>query len=583
MNKKHIGGISGIALLAFFTASVVSAATSGTLMPTSDGFYTQWTPKTGSSHFVLVDETTCNGTTDHNSTNTIGNRDSYGVSLTSIPNGAVITAIAIKPCASRANAGGTNPVMNVFYRFNGVNSADSGSYSLTGTTPVELSTTTFSSLSHVKSSGSTLETGAVLTSSTKGARLSRLSTVITYSPLTAPSNLSGLSTSTSMIRLTWDDNSTVEDGFNLERSTDVVNWTAVATTSAGVTTYFDLGLSEGTTYYHRVRTFNSGAYSNYSNYATTTTIIALPTNLTATASSTNVILNWTDNSGVEIAYSIERGLSTSSMSQIATTSPNVTTYIDPGLANGTYYYKVRALGLAGESAYSNTVSATIDAPPSIMDDLPFTAHQKTGTTTQSFSYTVPSGGASKLFVAIFATGSQLSAGLPSAMLNGQSLTIVTATGTSNRAGWAMGYLTNPTSGQFSVSYTDGSGGYTLNYYVMTLHNAAQTNPVDDYKVTYNGNITSSQTTNVTTTVGKDLLLGTGYYAGPNAQANQDVVVSTYGTSESQTYFFRDLDFLGPNTGSQKNAASSAGAESMTTNWSLVGDIDQVVLAIKPAQ
>src|SRR5437868_12337378 len=95
-----------LALLAavLFNNSVL-ASTTGILPPSSDGNYLQWTPSAGTTHYTLVDESACNGTTDYNSTGTIGNRDSYGVSLASVGNGAVISQIDIAPCASRNSNG----------------------------------------------------------------------------------------------------------------------------------------------------------------------------------------------------------------------------------------------------------------------------------------------------------------------------------------------------------------------------------------------------------------------------------------------------------------------------------------------
>lgn len=176
----------GIALasLALFIGSTftANAAVTGTLLPTSDGTYTAWTPSAGVTHFTLVDEAPCNGTTDYVWTKGAGNRDSFGVSLSSVPLGATITNISIVPCASRDANGGGSSVLNVFYRYNGVNSSDQGSYALTGTTPVSLGASTWSGLSFVKTSTSTLEIGAVYTSGTKGARVSRIGTVLTYTP-----------------------------------------------------------------------------------------------------------------------------------------------------------------------------------------------------------------------------------------------------------------------------------------------------------------------------------------------------------------------------------------------------------------
>jgi hypothetical protein len=144
-------------------------------VPTSVGNYSQWATFGSSTHFANVDETPCNGATDCNSTTVTGNRDSYGVSLTSVPNGSTITQIDIKPCASHDQSGTGSVQLDVFYRKDGVNSADSGGYTFGNSqTPTEQATTSFSGLSIVKSATTTLEVGAVLTSGTKGLRVSRI-------------------------------------------------------------------------------------------------------------------------------------------------------------------------------------------------------------------------------------------------------------------------------------------------------------------------------------------------------------------------------------------------------------------------
>ena len=111
--------------------------------------------------------------------------------LSSVGNGAIISQVAVVPCASLNSSGGGSSTLNVFYRWNGTNSSDSGSYALSGTTPTQLATTTYASLNLFKTSTSTFEIGAVLTSGTKGARLSRIATVITYT-LTTPTTASAL-------------------------------------------------------------------------------------------------------------------------------------------------------------------------------------------------------------------------------------------------------------------------------------------------------------------------------------------------------------------------------------------------------
>ena len=90
----------------------------------------------------------------------------------------------------------------------------------------------------------------------------------------APTELTAAAASATSIRLTWADNSADETGFKIERSTNGSTWTQIAATTApnaGTTgSYTATGLTAGTTYYFRVRSYTgSPAFnSNYSNVAT---------------------------------------------------------------------------------------------------------------------------------------------------------------------------------------------------------------------------------------------------------------------------------------------------------------------------
>ena len=228
-------GITLAALL--FAVSPALAAVTSNILPTGDGYSLQWTPSTGTTHFTLVDETSCNGTTDYNFTATVGQRDAYAVDISSIPDGSTITAVAEKPCASRNSTGGGSATLDVFYRTNGVNSADAGSYALpTGTAPLDLATTTFSGLSSVKSSSTSFQVGAVYTAGTKGIRLSRLATQITYTTLNAPSGLTASSSvsSTTVVTLNWTDNATNETSNVIERGLSTSSFAQIG--SVGSTT-----------------------------------------------------------------------------------------------------------------------------------------------------------------------------------------------------------------------------------------------------------------------------------------------------------------------------------------------------------
>jgi hypothetical protein len=184
-----------------------------------------------------------------------------------------------------------------------------------------------------------------------------------------PSDLSANAISSTEIDLAWTDNSNNEAGFAIERSLDGVDFTEINTVDEGVTSYSDAGLSLDTQYFYQVRAFrNQGKkvkYSAYSNTASATTPgepPAAPTNLTAVtiyATTTDVFLQWSDNSNNEDNFLVERGTDGVNFSQIDTTSADIFWYLDNDLSVGTYYYRVRASNLFGNSGYSHTASSTV--------------------------------------------------------------------------------------------------------------------------------------------------------------------------------------------------------------------------------
>jgi hypothetical protein len=302
IHLRQFGIIAGFLFSMFFMSITTSfAATTAMLYGTSDGNYAQWTPNAGVTHYTQVDETVCNGTTDYVSETTTTQRDSYGVSISSIPNGSTITQIQLVPCASRNSAGGGSATMNVFYRYNGVNSADAGAYAITGTTPVALATTSFSSLTLVKTATSTLEIGSVYTSGTKGARLSRLATVVTYTP-PAPTvttdTASSVSITTATLNGTTNPNSTSATGWFRYSTTNpgtcddtfgtrapVSGGDALGSGSSNVA-YSEgvTGLSANTTYYYCAISSNTGGTSVGSVQNFTTQNYPVPTMTTNAAS-----------------------------------------------------------------------------------------------------------------------------------------------------------------------------------------------------------------------------------------------------------------------------------------------------------
>jgi hypothetical protein len=87
----------------------------------------------------------------------------------------------------------------------------------------------------------------------------------------APANLTATAVSTTQINVAWTDNASNEDGFELERSLDGVNFALRATLGGNVTQFADSGLETRARYYYRVRAFNAAGSSAYSNVASART------------------------------------------------------------------------------------------------------------------------------------------------------------------------------------------------------------------------------------------------------------------------------------------------------------------------
>jgi len=104
--------------------------------------------------------------------------------------------------------------------------------------------------------------------------------------------------------------------------------------------------------------------------------LASPGNLAANTISTSEInLNWKDNSAEEDNFLLERSLDGSSWSQITSLAANITSYADTGLNTATaYYYRVQASNTTQNSGYSNiTTATTLDVIPTSPSGISATA------------------------------------------------------------------------------------------------------------------------------------------------------------------------------------------------------------------
>ena len=127
------------------------------------------------------------------------------------------------------------------------------------------------------------------------------------------------------------------------------------------TSYTNTGAKAGTTYYYRVKAVNDAGLSPYSNVVSGQVKSVTPkpaapvVKIGNSASSGKPMLTWNAVSGAT-SYKVYRATSQNGTYSLLGTV-TATSYTNTGAKAGTtYWYKVKAVNSAGESAYSNVVS-----------------------------------------------------------------------------------------------------------------------------------------------------------------------------------------------------------------------------------
>ena len=136
-------------------------------------------------------------------------------------------------------------------------------------------------------------------------------------------------------------------------------YSLLGTTTA--TSYTNTGAKAGTTYYYRVKAVNDAGLSAYSNIvsgqskAVTPKLSAPVVKIGNSTASGKPMLTWNAVSGAT-SYKVYRATSQNGTYSLLGTV-TTTSYTNTGAKAGTtYWYKVKAVNSAGESAYSNIVS-----------------------------------------------------------------------------------------------------------------------------------------------------------------------------------------------------------------------------------
>lgn len=156
--------------------------------------------------------------------------------------------------------------------------------------------------------------------------------------------------------------------WGIERSTDSFSTYQVLKSSSDAfiaLNYLDTGLADLTTYYYRVNGFNSDSLAGDYGSVVSTFTVSTPTApggfVGVALGSDSIKFSWTDNAYNEEGYRVR----SSTGGALYTLAPNVTYYIESGLAPNTSYYRVvEAYNGAGAAGAPYAVVYTSAAAPS---------------------------------------------------------------------------------------------------------------------------------------------------------------------------------------------------------------------------
>ena len=179
----------------------------------------------------------------------------------------------------------------------------------------------------------------------------------------APTNFNTTTIELQGVRLNWQDNSSVETGYRIEKSENGGDFTELVSLAANATTYLHnipgmpanpINLS------YQIKAFNNTLSSSWIESSAVYSGLGAPTNLAITDSTFyHFTIEWTRNSTIATGYEIERKKDGGSFILIQTLGATAQTYTEQITEIGTYSYRVRAKKDAIYSSYTNEVSTQV--------------------------------------------------------------------------------------------------------------------------------------------------------------------------------------------------------------------------------
>jgi hypothetical protein len=188
-------------------------------------------------------------------------------------------------------------------------------------------------------------------------------------PPVKPDNVSASTVSETEIYLSWKDNSSIEDGYAIERSTDGNSFDVITTVGSDSTSFTDTNLSPGSTYYYHIRAYTSGGMTSISDTVSGDTLPMSPPETPQKFDITGIMdteidLEWYENSSNAAGFIIDRhdeNNGTIQVADIPASGSGTYNYADIGLTPSTdYTYFIYAYNAGGASESEKIGARTLD-------------------------------------------------------------------------------------------------------------------------------------------------------------------------------------------------------------------------------